>query len=180
MFLLCFWSYDYRPITDQFHFIHPCCFHCSTSTGTIMPLALEWHWNNPMIEIHDATLQWHHNEHDGVSNHQPHHCLLNRLSRRRSKKTSKLCVTGLCAGNSLVTGEFPAQIAGNAKKVSIWRRHQETDYFITDFTNNNPSNTEHFQTGYMIQKKSIAHEELSKQVFIMPEFIQYIMLQHSQ
>ena len=30
-------------------------------------------------------------------------------SRRRSKKTSKLPVTGLCAGNSPVTGEFPAQ-----------------------------------------------------------------------
>ena len=41
-----------------------------------------------------------HNDHDGVSNHQPRGCLLNRLFRRRSKKTSKLRVTGLCAGNS--------------------------------------------------------------------------------
>ena len=46
------------------------------------------------------TLQWRHNDHDGVSNHQPHGCLLNRLFRRRSKKTSKLRVTGLCVGNS--------------------------------------------------------------------------------
>ena len=46
------------------------------------------------------TLQWRHNDHDGVSNHQPHGCLLKRLFRRRSKKTSKLCVTGLCVGNS--------------------------------------------------------------------------------
>ena len=45
-------------------------------------------------------LQWRHNEHDGVSNHQPHGCLLNRLYKCRSKKTSKLRVTGLCAGNS--------------------------------------------------------------------------------
>ena len=45
-------------------------------------------------------LPWHHNGHDGVWNHQPHDCLLNRLFRRRSKKTSKLRVTGLCAGNS--------------------------------------------------------------------------------
>ena len=44
-------------------------------------------------------LQWGHNELDGFSNHQPHHCLLNRLLWHRSKKTSKLCVTGLCAGN---------------------------------------------------------------------------------
>ena len=46
---------------------------------------------------------------DGVSNHQPQDYLLNRLFRRRSKNTSKLRVTGLCAGNSPVTGEFPAQ-----------------------------------------------------------------------
>ena len=31
-------------------------------------------------------LQWRHNDHDSVSNHQPHGCLLNRLFRRRSKK----------------------------------------------------------------------------------------------
>ena len=46
------------------------------------------------------TLRWRHNEHDGVSNHQPRGCLLNRLFRRRSKKTTKLRVTGLCVGNS--------------------------------------------------------------------------------
>ena len=46
------------------------------------------------------TLHWRHNGHDGVSNHQPHDCLLNRLFWRRSKKTSKLRVTGLCVGNS--------------------------------------------------------------------------------
>ena len=60
---------------------------------------------------------------DGVSNHQPHHCLLNRLFGRRSKKTSKLRVTGLCMGNSPGTGEFPAQMASNAENVSIWWRH---------------------------------------------------------
>ena len=36
-------------------------------------------------------------------------------SRRRSKKTSKLLVTGLCAGKPPVTGEFPAQGASNGK-----------------------------------------------------------------
>ena len=69
------------------------------------------------------SLKWRHNERDGVSIHQPHDCLLNRLFRRRSKKTSNLCVTGLCAGNSPVTGEFPAQMASNAENVSIWWRH---------------------------------------------------------
>ena len=45
-------------------------------------------------------LQWRHNDYDGVSNHQPHDCSLNHLFRCRSKKTSKLPVTGLCVGNS--------------------------------------------------------------------------------
>ena len=76
------------------------------------------------------TLHLRHNDHDGVSNHQPHDCLLIRLFRRRSKKTSKLRVTGLCAGNSPGTGEFPAQMASKAEKVSIcWRHHENTGGF---------------------------------------------------
>ena len=74
-----------------------------------------------LVTLH--SFQWRNNGRDGVSNHQPHHCLLNRLFRRRSKKISKLCITGLCAGNSPVTGEFPAQMASNAENVSIWWHH---------------------------------------------------------
>ena len=47
-----------------------------------------------IIKISYSTLLWRHNGHDGISNHQPHDCLLNRLFRRGSKKTSKLRVTG--------------------------------------------------------------------------------------
>ena len=44
-------------------------------------------WISSMnIELHP--LQWRHNEHDGVSNHLPHDCLIRRLFRRISKKTS--------------------------------------------------------------------------------------------
>ena len=64
--------------------------------------------SNPTIPPPHAPLQWRHNERDGVSHHRRHVCLLNRLLRRKSKKTSKLRVTGLCEGNSPVTGEFPA------------------------------------------------------------------------
>ena len=42
------------------------------------------------------------------------------LVRRGSKKTSKFRVTGLCAGNLPVTGEFPTQRANNAETVFIW------------------------------------------------------------
>ena len=41
--------------------------------------------------------------------------LLNRLFRCRSKKTSKIRITGLCEGNPLVTGWFPSQRASNTK-----------------------------------------------------------------
>ena len=74
------------------------------------------------------TLRWRHNDHDSVSNHQPHGCLLNRLFRRRSKKTSKLRVTGLC-GEFTGTGEFPAQRASYAENVSIWWRHHDNRAF---------------------------------------------------
>ena len=70
------------------------------------------------------SLHWHRNECDGVSNHQPYDCLLNCLFRRSSKKTPKLRVTGLCAGNTPVTGKFPAQKVSNAENVSIWWRHR--------------------------------------------------------
>ena len=82
--------------------------------------SLKYKWQ----QLDDAR-QWCHNGHDGVSNHQPHHCLCNRLFRRRSKKTSKLHVTGLCAGNSPVTCEFPVQMDSNAENVFIsWRHHE--------------------------------------------------------
>ena len=80
------------------------------------------HWRHNCGGL-DFELWWRHNAHDGVSNHQPHHYLLNRLFRGRSKKTPKLHFTGLFAGNSPVTGEFPAQMASNAENVSIRWRH---------------------------------------------------------
>ena len=46
------------------------------------------------------SFHWRHNDRGGVSDHQPCDCLLSCSFRRRSKKTLKLRVTGLCAGNS--------------------------------------------------------------------------------
>ena len=77
-------------------------------------------------------LRWRHNEYDDVLNHQRFDCLRNRLFRTRSKKTSKLRVTGLCEGNSPVTGEFPAQRASNAENFSIlWRHHVTRPHWVT-------------------------------------------------
>ena len=83
-----------------------------------------YHW-----KYKKPTLQWCHNGQGDVSNHQPRDCLLNRLYRHRSKKTSKLRVAGVCAGNSLVTSECHAQKTSNAENVSIWWHHHEWSGF---------------------------------------------------
>ena len=102
------------------------CDGCLGSTAAEVPVKYHNHWGTSKPESRDSetslyltlskALQWRHNGRDGVSNHPPHGCLLKRLFWRRSKKISKLRVTGLCEGNSLVIGEFPAQRASNAEK----------------------------------------------------------------
>ena len=85
-----------------------------------------WEAKEVKRNFYTISLRWSHNGRDSVSNHQPHDRLLNLLFRRRSKKTSKLRVTGLCAWNPSGTGEFPAQMASNAENVSVWWRHYVT------------------------------------------------------
>ena len=46
-------------------------------------------------------------------------------SDANQRRNQKLRVTGLCARNSPVTSEFPAQMASNAENVFIWWRHHE-------------------------------------------------------
>ena len=97
-------------------------------------------------------LRWRHTGHDGVSNHQPHDSLLNRFFRHRSKKTSKLRVTGLCAGNSPVTGEFHALRVSNAENISIWWRHPETLYLRLGDISASPMRNRHLtsDTKYIV------------------------------
>ena len=106
----------------------------------VLLLGAYMHYQEPYhgYAVQWETSQWRHNGRDGISNHQPHDCLLNRLFGCRSKKTSQLSVTGLCAGNSQGTGEFPAQIASYAENVSIWWRHHE---IISQFYIQNTSNS---------------------------------------
>ena len=104
-----------------------------SSYGSVIVL-----WPRLGTQISKTALLWRHNGHDCVPNHQPHHCLLNCLFGRRSKKTSKLRVTGLCVGNSPGNGEFPAQMASNAENVSIWwRRHGNKIRACISFTGGN-------------------------------------------
>ena len=92
-------------------------------TNTQSLKQLQDRWQERKIYINFKSLQWRHNERDGVSTHRRLDCVLNRSFSRRSKKTSKLRVTGPCDGNSPVTGEFPAQRISNAENVAIWWRH---------------------------------------------------------
>ena len=68
-------------------------------------------------------LQWRHNDHDDVSNHQPHGCLLNRFFQVEIKEKIKAPRHWPLCGKFTGTGEFPAQMASNAENVSIWWRH---------------------------------------------------------
>ena len=74
--------------------------------------------------VPNRPLQWRHNDHDGASNHQPHGCLPNRLFRRRSKKTSKLRVTGLCVGNS------PGPVTSQHKGPVTWKMFSFDDVIM--------------------------------------------------
>ena len=74
-----------------------------------------------------------HYERHGVSNHQHIDCLLSRLLRRKSKKASKLHVTGLCAGNSPVIGGVPCKGPVAQKMFPLFDINMdEGDNFILD------------------------------------------------
>ena len=64
-------------------------------------------------------MQWHHNELNGVSNHPASRLFAQPFVQAQIKEKSKLRVTGLCEGNSPVTGEFPTQRASNKENVSF-------------------------------------------------------------
>ena len=76
-----------------------------------------------VLVVLDFFLPLRHNGRIGVSNHQSRDCLHNRLFRRRSKKTSKLRVTGLCAGNSPRGKRFHLMTSScnNDKRMTITR-----------------------------------------------------------
>ena len=64
-------------------------FQCSQWCGIVhSPHRAHSRRPDALREFNVCSWQWRHNGHDSVSNHQPHECLLNRLFRRRSKKTS--------------------------------------------------------------------------------------------
>ena len=100
------------------------------------------------------TLQWCHNEYDGVSNHRRLERLPNRLLSPRSKKTSKIRVSGLCEGHPPMTGKSPTQRASNAEYSSIrWSHHS-----LQNFIDSNTSVLENFR-GVLLYKNSSINQQ---------------------
>ena len=105
----------------SYHQWGPCHSPRAPISQASLKIVLQWICQGSLIKL--SPLPWRHNEREGVSNHRRLDCVLNRLFRRRSKKTSKVRVTGLCERNAPVTGGFPSQRVCNVKNVSIWWRH---------------------------------------------------------
>ena len=76
----------------------------------------------PTLPWDSVTLQWRHNERDGVSNHRRLLCLLCRLFRQIKENIK---APRVCEGNPPMTGGFPSQRASNTENVFIWLRHHD-------------------------------------------------------
>ena len=123
-------------------------------------------WHSPESSFTAGALHWHHNEHDSIFNHWQLDCLLDRLFRHRSKKTSQSRITGLCEGNSLKTGEFPTQRASNEENISIWWSHHGPSYnsilCVWKCVRKYLQNGSHFFSSFnLINSQNIPHISLS-------------------
>ena len=127
--------FQHLSIATHTHNVSPPNYHLSLCSAYLLWKLL----GGPKQRYIFKTLRWRHNGRDSISNHQPYDCLLNRLFRRRWTKTPKLRATGLCAGNSPRTGEFPAQMVNNAKNVCIWWRHHELKQSVMKLPENHKS-----------------------------------------
>ena len=82
---------------------------CTFSHVAVVPTNLRGGCQHNMLPGLITTLQWRHNGRYGVSNHQPHDCLLNRLSfiQAQIKENIKAPRHRSLCGN--VTSEFSTQ-----------------------------------------------------------------------
>ena len=80
-------------------------------TDTVRFWSVHWHFPSLKVWLQSSTrmpsLQWQ-NERHVVSNHQHFHRLLKRFIKRASRKTSMLCVTGLCEGSGGLPSRRPS------------------------------------------------------------------------
>ena len=106
-----------------------------TTSSTLLKVNFYWKLDycakRKTVIIQLDTQASHYSDIMSISNHWTHDCLLNRLFRRRSKKTSKLRIMGIREGIPPVTSGFPSHRACNVENVSIRWRHNDWDCFAT-------------------------------------------------
>ena len=102
-FLLARWSVSYFLMYTWNTLLHyPHGANAGCDLAGVAPVVLTPMYgtrSNVTYRYISESLQWRHNERDGVSNHQLHDCLLNRLFRRRSKKTPNSSSMAFVRGN---------------------------------------------------------------------------------
>ena len=85
----------------------------------------EWH--------RSVSLQWHHNEHNDISNHWQCDCLLNLCSGSNQRKHQSSTLVAFMRGIRGIhwwTVNFPAQRDSNENSFSIWWCHHVLDYWL--------------------------------------------------
>ena len=86
LYLELFDSYEIWQVSRQLCCQSACPISKQHANSNYLCRCFEAWWGFTLKQL---SLQWRHNEGDGVSNQQPHECLLKRLFRRRSKKNIK-------------------------------------------------------------------------------------------
>ena len=117
------------------------------------------------------TLQWRHNGRDGVSNHQHHDCLLNRLFRCRSKENIKAPRHWPFSGEFTSDRWIPAQMASNAENVSIWWRHHDKAYIEVYAINRNTHTWKLFLSHFAPQYPQLTMPFRSTTIFTLSHLL---------
>ena len=115
---------------------------------------MRWIW--PM------SLQERPNERYGVSNHRHPDCLVSRLFRRTSTKTSKLRVTGLCEWNPPVTAHSP-------HKGPVMRKKFPFDNVITKYGMR-------FWSPEWLHQTALFHQQEQRSLQIYTWFLQSLLV----
>ena len=122
-------------------------------------------WRHHALRCKSVPLQWRHTGRNGVSNYLPHDCLLNRLFGCKSKKTSKLRVTGLCGGIHRWPVNSPHK-GPVTRFFFIWWRHHGLHWSpVTQLTNG--SVMRNFDIFFFVSVSKILNKEWVRLLFEM-------------
>ena len=88
-------------------------------------------YTNVIGIFYGKSLQWRHNERDGVSNHRHLDCLFNCVFRRRSKKTSKLPGKCFHLMTSSRSGSWDVKQTFKHRAIICWRKsHRLCTFYL--------------------------------------------------